>query len=547
MDPSQLPKWWIAVTAALLGLVTVAIEVARTGEVALPARSFLIVVGLLAIALVSSVAVSTEQVRAVMGGYSRWNGAAGYLAYLTLAVLAVLSTVTEERRRRLGTVILTTGSVVAAYAVMQRTGVDPLPWNNVYAPSSPSFLGNPNFASAFLGIPLPLIVGRVLEARDTQKRAVLGALTLLFLGGLWTTGSWIGLVSLLVGLAVMAVLMAVTGENRLWRRAGATVGVGGPVLAFAFVWALWSGVVGASGTVATRLYYWKTAWAMFIDHPIIGVGLGTFEDHFRRYRPVDEFPGLAAGAFADNPHNVLLALASEGGVLVAIPWLLLVAGIGVVVVRWVRDQRTDGRSRHDRLAVAAWAGAFAGYVVQALASFDVPPLAALGFVIGGVVVALTGNHQRIVVPGSPVLHRLVFGFVTVTAFGLIIAASIPVAANVEAGEGLRSAAADDYSAALHALDDAAARAWWEPRYRFAAGQVAADVGDLRTAQIRFETTARHFEEILQPALQSARVAVQLGEIDRAADWYRRVLALEPNDEALRSEAREIIDSVMDAP
>ncbi|HVR33192.1 MAG TPA: hypothetical protein VMS74_10860, partial [Acidimicrobiia bacterium] len=202
MDPSQLPKWWIAVSAALVGLVTVAFEVARTGQLTLPAKGFLIVSGLFAIALIASVAVSNEQVRAVIGGYSRWNGAAGYLAYLTLALLAAASTVTDERRRRLGTVILATASIVATYAVLQRVGIDPLPWNNVYAPISPSFLGNPNFASAFLGIPFPLIVARALSVRTTQKRFGLGALALLFLAGLWTTGSWIGLVSMSAGLAV---------------------------------------------------------------------------------------------------------------------------------------------------------------------------------------------------------------------------------------------------------------------------------------------------------------------------------------------------------
>ena len=547
MDPSQLPKWWIAVTAALVGLVTVAIEAARTGQLTLPAKGFLIVSGVFAIALIASVTVSNEQVRAVIGGYSRWNGAAGYLAYLTLGLLAAASVVTDERRRRLGTVILATASVVATYAVLQRVGIDPLPWNNVYAPDSPSFLGNPNFASAFLGIPFPLIVARAFSVRTTKKRFGLGALALLFLAGLWTTGSWIGLVSISAGLAVMAVLMAVTGEHQRWRRVGAIAGMSGPLLAVAVVWALWTGVIGVAGTVATRLYYWKTAWAMFMDHPMIGVGLGTFEDQFRRYRPVDEFPQLAAGAFADNPHNVLLALASEGGLLVAIPWLILIAGIGAVVVRWVRDQRSDRRPRHDRLTVAAWSGAFCGYLVQALASFDVPSLAVLGFVIGGVVVALTGNHERIEVPGTSAVHRVLAGVVSMAAVGLIVAASIPVTANVEAGEGLRAAAADDYSAALGALDTAAERAWWEPRYRFAAGQVAADVGDVLNAQIRFETTAQRFDQILQPALRSARVAVELGQMDRAADWYRRVLALEPNDETLRSEAREIIDSATDAP
>jgi tetratricopeptide (TPR) repeat protein len=100
---------------------------------------------------------------------------------------------------------------------------------------------------------------------------------------------------------------------------------------------------------------------------------------------------------------------------------------------------------------------------------------------------------------------------------------------------------------VQSFDTASRRAWWEPDYGFAAGQVAYTEGDVPGAQQRFEATAASFEQSLEPAWASARVAVELGQWDRATDWYRRVLVLDPNDQDLAAEATEVIESATDAP
>jgi tetratricopeptide (TPR) repeat protein len=129
----------------------------------------------------------------------------------------------------------------------------------------------------------------------------------------------------------------------------------------------------------------------------------------------------------------------------------------------------------------------------------------------------------------------------IVAFGAVAAATVPVTADRAAGMGLRDEAAGDYAAAVQSFDTASWRAWWEPDYGFAAGQAAYTAGDVQGAQQRFEATAASFEQSLEPAWASARVAVELGQWDKAADWYRHVLVLEPNDEDLAAEATEVIE------
>lgn len=545
MDPAQIPKWWLAVAAAATGGALVAAAASMSGKLSIPSKWFSSAVLLFGLALVVSVVVAHEQVRALMGGYGRWNGAGGYSAYLMLGLLAAMTINTPERRRRAGSATLLSVAIVAGYAILQRAGLDPLPWNNIYAPSSTSFLGNPNFAAAYIGIPTPLVVARFLSASG-RSRIGYGALFLLLVGGQAAAGSLLGPFATGIGLAVMAVLMLATSDRPRARRTGGILAWVGPVTGLAALYAFWSGTVVGPMTVTIRLYYWRAALGMFSDHPFVGVGLGRFEDFFRRYRPAGGFADFGNAAMADNPHSVPLALASEGGLLLLLPWLALLGVIVGLVVSWVRNARPREVSYPDRLAVAAWSGAFAAYVGQSLANFDVPSLAVLGYILGGSVVALTGETAELSMPGTRPLRRGVAVLAGILALGAIAAATVPVSADRAAGMGLRYEAAGDYDAAVQSFDTAARRAWWEPDYGFAAGQAAYTAGDVPGAQQRFEATAASFEQSLEPAWASGRVAVELGQWDRAADWYRRVLVLEPNDQELVAEATEVIQSARDA-
>lgn len=541
MDPTQLPKWWLAVVAAAVGGAMVVVAASRSRKLSIPSKWFSVSVLLFGLALVASVLAADEQMRAVMGGYGRWNGATGYLGYLGLGMLAAMTLNTVERRRRVGSAILLAAGVVAGYALIQRAGLDPLRWELVYGTSASSSLGNPNFAAAYLGIPVPLVVARFLSASgSTPIRAGYGALFLLLVSGQLATGSLLGPFATATGLAVMAVVVLVTSDRRVLRRTGGTLAWAGPVAGLVALSGLWSGAVVGPQTVTIRLYYWRAAIGMFLDHPVVGVGMGRFEDFFRRYRPLEAYPELG-GAFADNPHSVLLALASEGGLLLLIPWLFLLGVIVALVWSWVRTARSREVSYPDRLVVAAWTGAFAGYLGQALASFDVPSLAVLGYVLAGSVVTLTHGMDEASVSGTATVRRGVAILAGVVAVGLVAVATVPVIADLEGGEGQRQAAAGDFGAAVQSFDTASQRAWWEPRYSFGAGQVAYMGGDVPGAQQRFESTAASFERSFQPALASARIAVELGQMDRAAEWYRRALILEPNDEQLASEATEVIE------
>jgi O-antigen ligase len=75
----------------------------------------------------------------------------------------------------------------------------------------------------------------------------------------------------------------------------------------------------------------SAAWHLFLDHPSVGVGLGGFQ---------------SAGAPSYYPHNLLLQVASEGGV---VGLVLLLAGLGLLVYRWFQPRSVE----HDFI-LAIW-------------------------------------------------------------------------------------------------------------------------------------------------------------------------------------------------
>jgi O-antigen ligase len=107
------------------------------------------------------------------------------------------------------------------------------------------------------------------------------------------------------------------------------------------------------GSAAQRLEVQKTAWRVFVDHPVLGVGLGCYPQANALYSPVLGYR---------DTHNTYLNLAAELGVPGLLLWLALVAS----VLRHVR--RCRRRTAADTLSVrTVWIErAIIGYLVAGL-------------------------------------------------------------------------------------------------------------------------------------------------------------------------------------
>jgi O-antigen ligase len=84
---------------------------------------------------------------------------------------------------------------------------------------------------------------------------------------------------------------------------------------------------------STRVLLWKTSWAAWREFPIVGSGLGTFREAFRRAQPAD-LPGLV-----EHAHDDLLQLAVTGGAAGALLGFALVASLAAALLSAWRRQR----------------------------------------------------------------------------------------------------------------------------------------------------------------------------------------------------------------
>lgn len=174
----------------------------------------------------------------------------------------------------------------------------------------------PTFVAGLLGLALPAAVGIVLAAKGMAKVRWLAVATVIGLGLLFTLSRMpIGL----AGLAV-AVLLLSTTRPRVW----IPIGVGA-IIAFLAIPPLRDRMTNFD---AGRMDVWYAGWRMFLDHPLLGVGPGQYMDYFAAY--ADTPYGVAKA----TPHNSILYVAAESGILAAIAIAVAIA----LTLRFLRSR-----------------------------------------------------------------------------------------------------------------------------------------------------------------------------------------------------------------
>ena len=229
-------------------------------------------------------------------------------------------------------------------------------------------IGSENRYAQILIVLVPLALYRMLREPKRSRRLLAAGAGLLILGGMVLTfsrGAAVGLAAVLVLMAVFrelplrylvfasaiatALTLAVVPEYVT--RVSSLVGVG----------ALASGESSeADGALRGRQTSNLAAFAVFMDHPILGVGPGQYFHEFSaqyanqldiRYFEKDR-----------RAHNLYLELAADGG-------LLALLGFGAVVgVTLVQLHRLNRRWRRDRPDLALLAGSFFFALIAYLAT-----------------------------------------------------------------------------------------------------------------------------------------------------------------------------------
>ena len=324
---------------------------------------------------------SIHPATAFFGKYRRFEGLLSFINYAVIYFLVLQFADGPSRVKALAQSLFASSIVVAGYGVLQRVGLDPIPWGALpFEQFRPfSTYGNPDLLGGYLMFSLPIALGLALAEEDRRMR-------LLYWGGLginafvwivaFTRGAWIGGA---FGLAVMIVIA--------WRHSAkmgwidwVPVGITGVLGVSAIVRSLSNpnevmnfGKRFASitqfdaGSGQTRTQIWQAAISAVKVRPVFGFGADTFRLVFPTYKPVEYVEGGRL-PFCGRQRAQLPAPTCCGH---RHPGRAMLYGVfGWAAVRSFRTVfgKTDDRKR---ILVGAFWAASAGYLLQLMAGLSV--------------------------------------------------------------------------------------------------------------------------------------------------------------------------------
>lgn len=164
-------------------------------------------------------------------------------------------------------------------------------------------------------------------------------------------------------LAVIVFLLGLAFRSRRTRKIG--IAVTGSILLLFVLFFYVSGeglkdrlsrLIWTDADLIVRAEIYSSTLSAVGDHPLLGLGYGTFEDGFKIYRSEN------TRAYFDKAHNTYLELAMELGIPAATALVLAVTGIAIVCLR--------GWKRRRRLFVYPWLSICATMLVSLHAMVD---------------------------------------------------------------------------------------------------------------------------------------------------------------------------------
>jgi O-antigen ligase len=303
---------------------------------------------------------------------------------LAVYFVAALHSLRDNRRRRISLLTLSVfGFAVSLFAIAQRLTYNGKmywvrPVSDYIAPYGP--YGNYNHFAGMVELILPLALAYLLVARTGAEQRALWCLAVMIMavatvfslsrGGMLALGAQVAVLLLVSSFLRGRGDKVESRSAKTKRRALIAFGIGGVIML-----ALWIGYApltqrfgtigqGASEySVVTRLSYWRASWRMFLDHPILGVGLGAFPAIYPAY-------GQSSARYErlEQAHNDYLQLLTDSGIVGAMIGLwFLFEIIRIARLQWRGLERFRSRSR--ATALGGYVAVF-GLLIHSFTDFN---------------------------------------------------------------------------------------------------------------------------------------------------------------------------------
>ena len=386
VDPINVPKLAVITLGGFITLGALLIN-AKT----LFARKHLLIqvlIGLFVLDLIIVLSFAgTNPYQEFFGTYGR---STGFVAYVALASLMLGSVVVASAKyvSTFARFLLTAGGLSIGYGLVQALGADPIKWVNQYSPVI-GFLGNPNFQSSFVGFSGVLAFGFIC-AQGVKNSWRIGyvAYLLFAIFVIIKTDSQQGLLVLAGGIVIVGIIWI--SHSRFKVATIPALAVSGIGVVFVALGSLNSGPLASllyKASVTYRGDYWRAGWKMTVEHPLLGVGLDSYGDWYRRARTLEATLRRGPEVTSNAAHNVLLDFSSNGGFPLALIYLALMV---LVVISGIKLLK---RSNSFDPAVSGLIAVWIAYQAQSIISLNQLGLAVWGWIISGLIIGYEINTR----------------------------------------------------------------------------------------------------------------------------------------------------------
>jgi len=379
IDPVNVPKMLLLVVGAgyLAGLlISLKIkEFAQNRIVSSATGLFLFGI------LISSIFSKSPILQTIYGSYGRNTGAITYIALCILLLGTFLvSNLNYVERFIIG--LFFAGIFNVFYGMLQISGHDPVDWNNSFKAVIGTF-GNPNFSSAFIALSLLTYPYVFITLGSLKYKYALFPTFLLSCFAILKTNSQQGYLLIAIGTSILTVtfLLKKIQKKVIGFSALGAVIIGGILGILGFLQIGPLGKILYQFSISLRGFYWRAGISMFQSSPLFGNGLDSYGDLYLRNRSAASIlPPGGEKVYSNAAHNVFIDIAASGGILMLIPYLVLI-GYAILLVSRVL------KSNEFNLTFTTLVSVWAAFLVQSTISINQIGLAVWIWATTGILIA----------------------------------------------------------------------------------------------------------------------------------------------------------------
>lgn len=335
----------------------------------------------------------------------RFNRYGGFIALICFAIYFIItSNRNSDSKKYFINSLYLTYLIMIAYGLLATTGL----LSNIFYDANEKIvkisndlsltLGNPNIASAFLGITISVHIITI-AFKIFNNFYIQFAILLMSIFLLYQTKSIQGWLIIICNLLVCVFLAFRRNQEKFTFKIKILFSLLAVLIFISLIiniTRLWQ-YIFVNGHAEERINYWRSSIRIWKDFIFTGVGLDNLAEFSTFYRDPELVKQEGTWTIPDRSHNVFFDHLVNGGIFAGITWLFFILVISFLAIQRITRDYKNPSSVYEIAVIATWIG----YLVQSLISTDHIFLTLIGHLSAALILGDYFNSKTSKVLGKP--------------------------------------------------------------------------------------------------------------------------------------------------